>query len=45
MTPEIFTSFTLIEWVLFGFIGANVAIVGICLVHNGFKRLGHHTEE
>ncbi len=45
MTPDTFTSFSLIEWLIFGFIGANLAIAGICLVHNGFKRLSPPTEE
>jgi hypothetical protein len=39
MTSDVFSGFSLIEWLIFGFIGANLALVGVCLIHNGVKRL------
>lgn len=30
---------SLTEWLIFAFIGANVAIVAVCLVQQGVKRL------
>lgn len=38
MTPGVFGMFSLIEWLIFGFIGANMALAGFCLLHHGVAR-------
>ena len=45
MTPGVLGSISLIEWLIFGFIGVNVALVSVCLVHDGVKRFGHPTKD
>ena len=45
MFPGILGSFSLIEWLIFSFIGANLAIVGVCLLHNGVKKLDPPAKE
>lgn len=45
MTADVFDGFSLIEWLIFGFIAANLAIVAVCLVHNGLKRLTPRAED
>ena len=45
MTPDVFGAFSLIEWLLFGFISANAALAGIYVIHNSLKRLGPPAKE
>ena len=44
MSPDGF-ELSLTEWLIFGFIGANLAIVAVCLVHDGVKRLTHPAKD
>lgn len=39
MTLGAFAAFSLVEWLIFGFIGANMALAGACLLQRGTKRL------
>ena len=39
MPAVVFEAFSLTEWLIFGFICANLAIIAVCLTLNGFKRL------
>ncbi len=39
MTLGVFSAFSLVEWLIVGFIGANMAIAGACLLQHGFKRI------
>lgn len=45
MSSDVFGTLSLIEWLIFGFIGANLAIVAVCLVQQGFKRLTHPAKD
>lgn len=40
MALGVFAAFSLVEWIIFGFIAANMAIAGACLLQQGFKRPG-----
>lgn len=44
MSPDGF-EFSLTEWLIFGFIGFNLAIVSVCLAQQGFKRLTHPAKD
>jgi len=37
--------FTLVEWLIFAFIGANLTIAGVCVVQRGLKHAGHGAHE
>jgi hypothetical protein len=39
MTLGVFASLSLVEWLIFGFIAANMALAGACLLQHGTKRL------
>ncbi len=39
MSIGAFEMFSLVEWIIFGFIGANAALAGICVLQRGVKRL------
>ncbi len=39
MTAHVFGMFSLVEWLIIGFIGTNMALAGACLLQNGVKRL------
>jgi hypothetical protein len=39
MTLGVFAAFSLVEWLIFGFIAANMALAGACLFQRGAKRL------
>ena len=39
MSIGVFEMFSLVEWIIFGFIGANLTLAGVCVVQRGAKRL------
>ena len=39
MTIAAFEMFSLVEWIIFGFIGANMSIAATCVLHRGVKRI------
>jgi hypothetical protein len=42
---SIFGMFSLVEWVIFSFIGANLALAATCIFHRGGKRFPGLGEE
>jgi hypothetical protein len=39
MSIGVFEMFSLVEWIIFGFIGANMTLAGVCVLQHGVKRL------
>jgi hypothetical protein len=45
MTIGVFEMFSLVEWLIFGFIATNAALAGVCLLQSGVQRLGFPAKE
>ncbi len=45
MEYGIFEMFSVVEWIIFGFIGANMSLAGVCLLQRGMKRLAGENSE
>ncbi|GJL90840.1 hypothetical protein [Hyphococcus sp.] len=39
MSVGVFEMFSLVEWIIFGFIGANVTLASLCVLQRGVKKL------
>lgn len=44
MTYGFFQLFSVVEWVIFGFIAANMMVAGVCVVHRSAKRIAGESE-
>ncbi len=45
VTTGVFEMFSLVEWLIFGFIGTNAALAGVCLIQSGAQRLGFSAKD
>jgi len=40
MTAGVFEMFSLVEWLIFGFIGANMMLAGVCVLQRSLRQAG-----